>query len=249
MWFGGRVFSPSIWGIITWACQRGCEGEAAWGAGRSCAPRGGLSRRAARTGAVCLRARLPGAADAAAARAVCETVASTRLHLQQGFSAGGVRGERARRKRTAGPGRPACASPRPPAGATGGGPGWGGTAWGASPPPTPPAGRRASPRLPQLSDVGGEGGRAGSQSAELGSRRGSRRRPRPPTVCQRPPGSGGEGSAPRPAQRPPGPRAAARRGSSQVKLSPPPCGARSPGSRRVETEGAAAAAPLPFRFH
>lgn len=131
------------------ACQRGCEGEAAWGAGRSCAPRGGLSRRAAaaaRTGAVCLRARLPGAANAAAARAVCETVASTRLHLQQGFSAGGVSGERPRRKRTAGPGRPARASPRPRAGATGGGPRGGGGRPGE--PPRPPHPRPGGGRAP-----------------------------------------------------------------------------------------------------
>lgn len=121
---------------------------------------------------------------------------------------------------------------------------------------------------------GREDGRAGGQSAELGSRRGDPRRPQPPTVCKRPPlwvtgelpaasntspgleredpGSlhlypGRHGSAPRL-----GGRAG---GSSQVKLLLSPCEAWSSwkmprrdgrSSRRLQP---LAAAPLPFRFH
>lgn len=89
--------------------------------------------------------------------------------------------------------------PRPPRGTVAGRGGGGG---------------RSCSGLPQLSDVGGEErGRAGGQSAELGSQRGApRRRPQPPTVCKRPapgqrgapcrrkrehpPGAPGSGSAP-----------------------------------------------------
>jgi hypothetical protein len=109
-------------------------------------------------------------------------------------------------------------------------------------------------------------GRASSQSAELGSRRGARRRPQPPTVCK-PPALGQRGAPHRQQQHQPGSLraripsygSAARLGgsalgNSQVKLllSPQKHGAL--GGRRVETEGAAAACsrpplrPYPFAF-
>lgn len=103
-------------------------------------------------------------------------------------------------------------------------------------------------RLPQLSDVGGEErGRAGGQSAELGSQRGAPRRPQPPTVCKRPaPGLGGESCNPK-REHPLLPSAAGlvckalrpRTGRSQVGLLVTAARSRELREDAAQTEGAA----------